>query len=278
MTWRVAILAFTIMLAGATAPVIRDAVGGRDGYRVMGVVMALLILVGVLMRLRAAPARAPIGAVEPGRRARCATSCGSSPGARDFRLLLTTFVRAGARRPAACSPASTTWPTDVLDRPGRRHRSCSSASSAPALLLTPVWARVGERDRQEAGLRRRLACVLAAGAAAGRRCAAAAPAAVVFVATGAGRRRVRRLPGLPDGDAARRGGGRRRAHRQQPGRRLHRRLDRRRDPRPGARARRCSPSCSRSAATARRPSGRRHPARLRAAPRSRWASRCCRPP
>ena len=43
MTWRVAILAFTIMLAGATAPVIRDAVGGRDGYRVMGVVMAVLI-------------------------------------------------------------------------------------------------------------------------------------------------------------------------------------------------------------------------------------------
>ena len=31
MTWRVAILALTIMLAGATAPVIRHAVGGRDG-------------------------------------------------------------------------------------------------------------------------------------------------------------------------------------------------------------------------------------------------------
>ena len=29
MTWRVAILAFTIMLAGATAPVIRDGRGGR---------------------------------------------------------------------------------------------------------------------------------------------------------------------------------------------------------------------------------------------------------
>src|SRR5918995_6193277 len=48
MTWRVAILAFTIMLAGATAPIIRDAVGGRDGYRVMGVVMATVILVGVV--------------------------------------------------------------------------------------------------------------------------------------------------------------------------------------------------------------------------------------
>src|SRR6188508_1674315 len=48
MTWRVAILAFTIMLAGATAPLIRDAVGGRAGYRVMGVAMALVITVGVV--------------------------------------------------------------------------------------------------------------------------------------------------------------------------------------------------------------------------------------
>ena len=36
------------MLAGATAPLIRDAVGGRDGYRVMGVVMALIIVTGVV--------------------------------------------------------------------------------------------------------------------------------------------------------------------------------------------------------------------------------------
>src|SRR6188768_1500417 len=62
MTWRVAILAFTIMLAGATAPVIRDAVGGRDGYRVMGVVMATVIVVGVLAAWWGTR-RAPIGAV-----------------------------------------------------------------------------------------------------------------------------------------------------------------------------------------------------------------------
>ena len=43
MTWRVAILALTIMVAGASAPLIRDLVGGRDGYRVMGVVMAVII-------------------------------------------------------------------------------------------------------------------------------------------------------------------------------------------------------------------------------------------
>ena len=78
MTWRVAILAFTIMLAGATAPLIRDAVGGRAGYRVMGVAMALVIVVGVVSRLPPARDTPRSGAVEPGR-ARCATSCGSSP-------------------------------------------------------------------------------------------------------------------------------------------------------------------------------------------------------
>lgn len=65
MTWRVAILAFTIMLAGATAPVIRDAVGGRGGYRVMGVVMAVVILVGVVSAWWGTRA-APVGAVGAG--------------------------------------------------------------------------------------------------------------------------------------------------------------------------------------------------------------------
>ena len=65
MTARVAILAFTIMLAGATAPVIRDAVGGRDGYRVMGVVMAVLIGVGVVAAY-VGTRRAPVGAVAAG--------------------------------------------------------------------------------------------------------------------------------------------------------------------------------------------------------------------
>ena len=65
MTWRVAILALTILLAGATAPMIRDAVGGRDGYRLMGVVMAVLILTGVLSAY-AGTRRAPVHTVQPG--------------------------------------------------------------------------------------------------------------------------------------------------------------------------------------------------------------------
>uniref|UniRef100_UPI0030F88E67 MFS transporter n=1 Tax=Nocardioides salarius TaxID=374513 RepID=UPI0030F88E67 len=90
MTWRVAILALTIMVAGASAPLIRDLVGGRDGYRVMGVVMAVIIATGALAAYRGTRG-APTAVLEP------------SPGglreqlrvvaaARDFRLLLTTFV------------------------------------------------------------------------------------------------------------------------------------------------------------------------------------------
>ena len=90
MTWRVAILAFTIMLAGATAPVIRDAVGGRAGYRVMGIAMAVVIVVGVVLAYRGTR-HAPVGAVEAGP-GTLRDQLRIVAGARDFRLLLVTFV------------------------------------------------------------------------------------------------------------------------------------------------------------------------------------------
>ncbi len=127
MTWRVAILAFTIMLAGASAPLIRDAVGGRDGYRVMGVVMAVLILVGVVSAYRGTRR----GAHRRRRRrapAACATSCASSRPRPRLPALLTTFVLQALA--TGCMLAG----VDYLARRGaRRHRaqprSSSSASS-----------------------------------------------------------------------------------------------------------------------------------------------------
>src|SRR6187399_2412699 len=90
MTWRVAILAFTIMLAGATAPVIRDAVGGRAGYRVMGLVMAAIIVLGVV-GVYVGTRSAPIGRVEPGAGS-LRDQLRIVAAARDFRLLLATYV------------------------------------------------------------------------------------------------------------------------------------------------------------------------------------------
>lgn len=141
MTWRVAILAFTIMLAGATAPMIRNTVGGRDGYRAMGVVMALIILTGAVLAYRGTR-HAPIGAVEPGPgglrdQLRIVAS------ARDFRWLLTTFVVQALG--TGCMLAGVDYvANDVLERPSAG-TILFVCFVAPALLLTPVWARVGER-------------------------------------------------------------------------------------------------------------------------------------
>ena len=178
MTWRVAILAFTIMLAGATAPVIRDAVGGRDGYRVMGLVMALIIAVGVVGAYRGTRA-APVGAVAAG------------PGslrdqlrivatARDFRRLLTTFVIQALA--TGCMLAGVAYlAEDVLDSEGAA-TVLFVCFVGPALLLTPVWSAVGERIGKKRGYVWS-SLILAAGAALAV-VAQSAPAAVVFLATG----------------------------------------------------------------------------------------------
>ncbi|MDP2773578.1 MAG: MFS transporter [Nocardioides sp.] len=178
MTWRVAILAFTIMLAGATAPVIRDAVGGRDGYRVMGVVMALIIAIGVVSSY-VGTRRAPIGAVAAG------------PGslrdqlrivatARDFRNLLTTFVIQALA--TGCMLAGVVFlAEDVLDSTGAA-TILFVCFVGPALLLTPAWSAIGERVGKKAGYV--ASSLILAGGALLAVVAQSAPPAVVFLATG----------------------------------------------------------------------------------------------
>jgi Na+/melibiose symporter-like transporter len=147
MTWRVAILAFTIMLAGATAPLIRDAVGGRAGYRVMGVAMALIIAVGVVGAY-AGTRRAPIGAVQPGP-GTLRDQLRLVAGARDFRLLLTTFVVQALG--AGCMLAGVDYlATDVLDRKGAS-TVLFVCFVGPALLLTPAWSALGARLGKKRG-------------------------------------------------------------------------------------------------------------------------------
>ena len=147
MTWRVALLALTIMVSGATAPLVRDAVGGRAGYRVMGVAMAAIIVVGVLSAYRGTR-RAPVGHVEP------------SPGtlrdqlrvvaaARDFRLLLTTFVVQALA--TGCMLAGVDYlARDVLEKDGAT-TILFVCFVGPALLLTPGWAAIGGRIGKKAG-------------------------------------------------------------------------------------------------------------------------------
>jgi Na+/melibiose symporter-like transporter len=177
MTWRVAILAFTIMLAGATAPVIRDAVGGRDGYRVMGLAMAGIIAIGVVSAYRGTR-RAPVGAVQPGAGS-LRDQLRIVAGARDFRLLLTTFVVQALA--TGCMLAGVDYlADDVLGRKGAA-TILFVCFVGPALLLTPLWSRYGERFGKKQGYL--LSSVVLAVGALLNVTAREAPAYVVFVAT-----------------------------------------------------------------------------------------------
>jgi len=177
MTWRVAILAFTIMLAGATAPLIRDAVGGRDGYRVMGLVMAVLIVTGVLSAYRGTR-HAPTGSVVPGPGS-LRDQLRIVAGARDFRLLLTTFVLQALA--TGCMLAGVDYlATDVLGRKGAG-TILFVCFVGPALVLTPAWAALGTRIGKKRGYLL-ASLVLAAGAALAV-LAQSAPAGVLYAAT-----------------------------------------------------------------------------------------------
>ncbi|MCZ4498615.1 MAG: major facilitator superfamily 1 [Marmoricola sp.] len=176
MTWRVAILAFTILLAGASAPAIRDAVGGRDGYRLMGVAMAVVIAVGVVAAY-VGTRNAPVGAAEPGAGS-LRDQLRIVAGARDFRLLLTTFVLQALA--TGCMLAGVDYlAKDVLGRDGAS-TILFVCFVGPALLLTPAWSAVGARIGKKRGYLFS-SLFLAAGALLAM-VARTAPAGVVFAA------------------------------------------------------------------------------------------------
>jgi glycoside/pentoside/hexuronide:cation symporter, GPH family len=177
MTWRVAILAFTIMLAGASAPAIRDAVGGRSGYRVMGVVMAVIIVVGALAAY-VGTRRAPVQAAQPGA-GTLRDQLRIVAAARDFRMLLTTFVVQALA--TGCMLAGVDYLAgDVLGRDGATS-VLFICFVGPALVLTPAWAAIGRRVGKRTGYVAS-SVVLTAGALLAAS-AQVAPAALVFAAT-----------------------------------------------------------------------------------------------
>ncbi|MBC9734845.1 MFS transporter [Nocardioides marmotae] len=176
MTWRVAILALTILVAGGTAPLIRDAVGGRDGYRVMGVVMALIILVGVVSSYLGTR-HAPVGTVQPGAGS-LRDQLRIVATARDFRLLLTTFV-VQALATGAMLAGVDYLAEDVLASTGAA-TVLFLCFVGPALLLTPAWAALGQRIGKKRGYV--ASSVLLAAGAALAAFSDVAPTAVVFAA------------------------------------------------------------------------------------------------
>ena len=177
MTWRVAILAFAILLSGASAPAIRNAFDGRAGYRVMGLVVAVILVVGVVGAYAGtAPAR--VGRVTAGE-GTLRDQLRVVAEARDFRLLLTTFVL------QALATGAMLAGVDYVSRWVLGDKGLSTilfvCFVGPALVLTPVWNVVGQRVGKKRGYVA-ASLVLATGALV-LTSARDAPHALVFAAT-----------------------------------------------------------------------------------------------
>ncbi|GAA2983938.1 MFS transporter [Actinokineospora diospyrosa] len=134
--WRVATLAIAILLCGAGAPLIRDSLGG---YRPMGLAVAALIALGTL-GVYFGTAKAPVARITPAG-ARFGDLVTAIRASRPFRRLLTAFtiqaVGIGTLLAGVDYLARV-----VLKDPGAQ-TPLFAAFVAPALLVMPLWQRVG---------------------------------------------------------------------------------------------------------------------------------------
>ena len=147
MTWRVAILALAILVSGGLSPLIRDALGPEWGYRGVGLFVGALILVGT------------VGAWWGTRHtpmSRAATAGGSlrdqlrvvaaSP---HFRTLLGVFVLQALATGSML--AGVDYVARVLLGGGAAATVLFVCFVAPALVVTPLWQRVGEARGKRIG-------------------------------------------------------------------------------------------------------------------------------
>lgn len=140
MTWRVAVLAVAILVSGGVAPIVVNAAGkGIPGYRAMGVFVGLLIVagtVGAFLGTRAAPV-GRLTESEPSLRAQLAVARGNRP----FRLLLACWIVQAAG--IATMLAGVNYFAEQVLHSQAAKTLLFVCFVGPALLVMPVWSRVG---------------------------------------------------------------------------------------------------------------------------------------
>jgi GPH family glycoside/pentoside/hexuronide:cation symporter len=179
MTWRVAVLAVAILVSGAVAPAVVNAGGdGVAGHRWMGLFVAVVIVAGVLgVYVGTAGVSARIaGESEPSLRAQLRVAASNLA----FRGLLACFVVQSAGI-ATMLAGVQYFATHVLRDEETGPTVLFACFVGPALLVMPVWKRVGQRAGKLRGYR--LASWLFAAGAAGLLAAPVVPAVVVYLVT-----------------------------------------------------------------------------------------------
>lgn len=148
MAWRVAFLAFGILLFGAGSPVLRDAFSSQSvGYLVMGIVIGVLIGLGMLgcwWGLR----RVKILHTEQSERSLRAQFDVARRN-RDFVALLGTFILQALATSSMLAGAQY-FATYILDREGISD-VLFVCLVAPGILFMPVWAKVSHRLGKKRG-------------------------------------------------------------------------------------------------------------------------------
>lgn len=147
MTWRVVVLALAILVSGGLSPALRDALGPPWGYRAVGVFVGLLILGGALGVWWATKGATPVIHVAAGGTLREQLRIVAR--ARDFRALMLTYAIQALATGVMLAGVDYTarW---VLGSPGAS-TALFVAFVAPAIVVTPVWERVGARRGKKAG-------------------------------------------------------------------------------------------------------------------------------
>ncbi len=147
MTWRVAVLALAILVSGGLSPVVRDALGTTWGYRGVGLFVGALIVVGTVGAWRGTRS-APMS--------QAATAGGSLrdqlrvvAASAEFRTLLVVFVLQALATGAML--AGVDYVARVLLGQAGASTILFVCFVGPALLVTPLWQRVGERHGKRTG-------------------------------------------------------------------------------------------------------------------------------
>ena len=139
MSWRVAFLAVAILLAGAGAPAVRDAVGETPaGYLAMAVAVAALIALGMLGCWWMLRGVEPVRTVQSEARLRDALRVALAD--RAFTRLLAVFILQ-ALATSAMLAAGQYFATYVLDD-SKAITPLFVCLVAPAVLVMPLWMRV----------------------------------------------------------------------------------------------------------------------------------------
>lgn len=150
MTWRVSLLAVAILVSGGLSPMFVNAFGGEasvNGYRLMGVFVAGLLVVGTLGAYFGT-ANAPEHAVETaaGSFAEQLRIVGQS---REFRMLLATFI-VQALAISALLAGVAYVAKDLLNNPGAA-TPLFVAFVGPAIIVTPLWERYARTRSKRSG-------------------------------------------------------------------------------------------------------------------------------